>query len=91
MKTHYGEEGPAADRCGRRRHDGFGIGVPHHRERRCLIPTATPSRERKPLSLSPLLASHAEGFHLRVLLEPCVNLSVHTAPDVRLPTLKNRQ
>jgi hypothetical protein len=37
------------------------------------------------------LASHAEGFHLRVLLKPCVNLSIHTASDVRLPTLKKRQ
>jgi len=37
------------------------------------------------------LASHAEGFHLRVLLKPCGNLSIHTASDVRLPTLKNRQ
>ena len=33
------------------------------------------------------LASHAEESHLRVLPEPCVNLSIHTAPDVRpLPT-----
>ena len=31
----------------------------------------------------PLLSSHAEGFHLRVLPEPYVNLSAHTAPDVR--------
>ena len=38
-----------------------------------------------------LLASHAEGFPLRVLLKPCVNLSIHTASDVRLPTLKTRQ
>ena len=37
------------------------------------------------------LASHAEGFHLRVLLKPCGNLSIHTASDVRLPTLKKRQ
>jgi len=37
------------------------------------------------------LASHAEGFHLRVLLKPCVNLSIHTASDVRLPTLKKLQ
>ena len=29
------------------------------------------------------LASHAEGFHLRVLLEPCINLSAYTAPDVQ--------
>ncbi len=29
------------------------------------------------------LSSHAEGFHLRVLPEPCVKLSLHTAPDVR--------
>jgi hypothetical protein len=33
------------------------------------------------------LASHAEESHLRVLPEPCMNLSTHTAPDVRpLPT-----
>jgi hypothetical protein len=37
--------------------------------------------------MSLLMASHAEEFHLRVLLEPCMNLSIHTAPDVRLPTL----
>src|SRR5271155_3884005 len=37
------------------------------------------------------MASHAEESHLRVLLKPCVNLSIHTASDVRLPTLKNRQ
>lgn len=34
-------------------------------------------------ALSEILASHAEGFHLRVLLEPCVNLSAYTAPDVQ--------
>src|SRR5208283_2296151 len=37
------------------------------------------------------LASHAEGFHLRVLLKPCMNLSIHTASDVRPPTLKTCQ
>ncbi len=37
------------------------------------------------------MASHAEGSHLRVLVKLCVNLSIHTASDVRLPTLKNRQ
>ena len=31
---------PAADCCSRRRNDGAGIGVPHHRERRRLIPYA---------------------------------------------------
>jgi 5,10-methylenetetrahydromethanopterin reductase len=36
-------------------------------------------------------ASHAEGFHLHVLLKPCVNLSIHTASDVRPPTFTNRQ
>jgi len=29
------------------------------------------------------LSSRAEEFHLRALPEPCVNLSIHTAPDVR--------
>ena len=38
-----------------------------------------------------LLASHAEEFHLRVLPKPCMNLSIHTASDVRLPTYKKRQ
>jgi hypothetical protein len=37
------------------------------------------------------LTSHAEGSHLRVLPKPCMNLSIHTASDVRLPTLKKRQ
>ena len=37
------------------------------------------------------LASHAEGLHLRVLLKPCVNLSIHTASDARLPTYRKRQ
>src|SRR5665213_976201 len=46
---------------------------------------------RRVLGRMPLLASHAEGFHLRVLLKPCVNLSIHTASDVRLPTLKTFQ
>jgi hypothetical protein len=29
------------------------------------------------------LSSRAEESHLRALPEPCVNLSIHTAPDVR--------
>jgi hypothetical protein len=29
------------------------------------------------------MSSRAEEFHLRALPEPCVNLSIHTAPDVR--------
>jgi hypothetical protein len=29
------------------------------------------------------VASHAEGFHLRVLLEPDVTLARHPAPDVQ--------
>jgi signal transduction histidine kinase len=37
------------------------------------------------------MASHAEGFPLRVLPKPCMNLSIHTASAVRLPTLKKRQ
>ena len=40
---------------------------------------------------SALWASHAKGFHLHVLLKPCVNLSIHTASDVRPPTFTNRQ
>ena len=31
----------------------------------------------------PSLSSRPEGFHLRALPEPYVNLSIHTAPDVR--------
>ena len=38
-------------------------------------PVAGPHRSR--------LSSRAEEFHLRALPEPCVNLSIHTAPDVR--------
>src|SRR5262245_15758616 len=30
-----------------------------------------------------ILASRPEEFHLRALLEPCGNRSIHTAPDVR--------
>jgi hypothetical protein len=29
------------------------------------------------------VSSRAEEFHLRALPEPCMNLSIHTAPDVR--------
>jgi hypothetical protein len=29
------------------------------------------------------MSSRAEDFHLRALPKPCVNLSTHTAPDVR--------
>ena len=44
----------------------------------------TPSTRRGAEGLvSSLLSSHAEEFHLRVLLEPYVNLSAHSAPDVR--------
>jgi hypothetical protein len=31
----------------------------------------------------PDVSSRAEEFHLRALPEPCMNLSIHTAPDVR--------
>jgi hypothetical protein len=31
----------------------------------------------------PYMSSRAEEFHLRALPEPYVNLSIHTAPDVR--------
>ena len=34
---------------------------------------------------------NAKGFHLHVLLKPCVNLSIYTASDVRPPTFTNRQ
>ncbi len=34
-------------------------------------------------AVRPRLSSHAEDSHLRVLPEPYVNLSAHTAPDVR--------
>src|SRR6202051_4009360 len=34
------------------------------------------------------MSSRPEGFHLRALPEPYVNLSIHTAPDVR-PLLSN--
>ena len=37
---------------------------------------------RPPVSRSKL-SSRAEGFHLRALPKPYVNLSIHTAPDVR--------
>ena len=30
-----------------------------------------------------LQSSQPEGLHLRLLPEPCLNLSIHTAPDVR--------
>ena len=30
-----------------------------------------------------VMSSRAEGLHLRALPEPYVNLSIHTAPDVR--------
>ena len=42
-------------------------------------------------TLLPQRASRAEGFHLRVLLKPCVNLSIYTASDVQPPTFTNRQ
>jgi hypothetical protein len=29
------------------------------------------------------MSSRAEEFRLRALPEPCVNLSIHTAPDVQ--------
>jgi hypothetical protein len=29
------------------------------------------------------MSSRAEESHLRALPEPCMNLSIHTAPDVR--------
>jgi hypothetical protein len=29
------------------------------------------------------LSSRPRDFHPQALLEPCVNLSIHTAPDVR--------
>ena len=35
------------------------------------------------LARARLLSSRPEEFHLRALPEPYVNLSIHTAPDVR--------
>src|SRR3954451_12073154 len=39
----------------------------------------------------PVLSSRAGGFHPRALLDPYLNLSIHTAPDVRPPTCRNSQ
>src|SRR6266849_552351 len=39
----------------------------------------------------PVLASRPGESHPRALLEPCVNLSIHTAPDVRLWTCRKHQ
>src|SRR5207244_7376691 len=39
----------------------------------------------------PVLASRAGESHPHALLEPYVNLSIHTAPDVRLLTCRKRQ
>ena len=38
-----------------------------------------------------MLSSRAEEFHPRALPEPYLNLSIHTAPDVRPPTCRNLQ
>ena len=38
--------------------------------------------QQNPLPRSKM-SSRAEEFHLRALPEPCMNLSIHTAPDVR--------
>ena len=35
------------------------------------------------VAFGPFMSSRAEEFHLRALPEPYVNLSIHTAPDVR--------
>ena len=43
-------------------------------------PTCTAVKLRWPSSW---MSSRAEEFHLRALPKPCVNLSIHTAPDVR--------
>jgi len=42
--------------------------------------TCRERRERVDLTK---MSSRAEEFHLRALPEPYVNLSIHTAPDVR--------
>src|SRR5450759_1794217 len=43
-----------------------------------------PNRRQKPVwSVCPRRSSRPEEFHLQALPEPCVNLSIHTAPDVR--------
>jgi Cu/Zn superoxide dismutase len=44
--------------------------------------TQTPAGVLLKLSIREM-SSRAEGFHLRALLKPYVNLSIHTAPDVR--------
>lgn len=44
---------------------------------------AQPERSRQ--------SSQPEGFHLRLLPEPCLNLSIHTAPDVQPPSFTKRQ
>src|ERR1039457_4745320 len=36
-----------------------------------------------PAMVCPLLSSRPEESHPRALPDPCVNLSIHTAPDVR--------
>jgi len=43
-------------------------------------PKADKSLHRSEMTLR---SSRPEEFHLRALPEPCVNLSIHTAPDVR--------
>src|SRR5262245_54309708 len=46
-------------------------------------PLKEAKRKCSPHLRTTLLSSRAEDFHLRALPKPCVNLSTHTAPDVR--------
>jgi len=46
----------------------------------CPLPVEADMRH---LDRAPLLSSRAEEFHLRALPDTYVNLSIHTAPDVR--------
>src|SRR6516162_627442 len=57
-----------------------------HVEDLALVINGTPKIH--PLSGNPHhhLASRPGEFHPQALLEPCVNLSIHTAPDVQPPT-----
>lgn len=50
---------------------------------RSLLGVLRTLRVGRPWVPSTRLSSRAEEFHLRALPKPCVNLSIHTAPDVR--------
>jgi hypothetical protein len=48
-----------------------------------LCPLLSESGQTRARLYCPLWSSRPEEFHLQALREPCVNLSIHTAPDVR--------